>query len=135
MGFMPCTEELRIGIDQIDEQHRWLVDQTNALHEALTRSEPDRAVVGEILVGLLDYTMNHFIVEEELFQRYGYEGAPAHKAEHNKFTADVNSLLRRHEAGEAVDAEALTLLRDWLTHHILKVDKAYVPWMRAQGVA
>jgi len=134
MSFMPWTDELSIGIDLIDEQHRWLVDSTNALHDEISRPEPSRAAIGEILFGLVDYTMNHFIVEEELFQRYGYDSEAAHKAEHNAFTASVTRLLDRHEAGEAVDEEALTLLKDWLTHHILKVDKAYVPWMKENGI-
>lgn len=134
MTFMPWTDELRIGIDLIDEQHRWLVDSTNALHDEISKPAPSREAIGEILFGLVDYTMNHFIVEEELFQRHSYEAEAAHKAEHNQFTASVTNLLDRHEAGEQVDEEALGLLKDWLTHHILKVDKAYVPWMKAQGI-
>lgn len=82
----------------------------------------------------MDYTMNHFIVEEELFDRLGYPESAAHKKYHNRFTEQVMSLLDRHEAGEVVGAEALELLKDWLTHHILKVDKAYVEHFRAHGV-
>ena len=32
MTFMPWTQALEVGIAEIDEQHRWLVEQTNALH-------------------------------------------------------------------------------------------------------
>lgn len=28
MLFMPWTEQLEVGVDKIDEQHRWLVDTT-----------------------------------------------------------------------------------------------------------
>ena len=35
MTFMPWTQALEVGIAEIDEQHRWLVEQTNALHQAL----------------------------------------------------------------------------------------------------
>lgn len=126
MAFMPWSKEFEIGIDQIDEQHHWLVDLTNQLHEEVTKAEPDREVIGEILVGLVDYTYNHFIVEEELFQRYEYPETDAHKAEHNKFTKEAAELLIKHEDGAEVTTEALDFLKDWLKHHILKVDKGYV---------
>ena len=94
----------------------------------------DPAVLGEILERLVDYTMNHFIVEEELFNRLGYPEGEAHKAQHDRFSARVMDLLQRHEGGEGVGMEALELLKNWLTHHILKVDKAYVEHFRAHGV-
>lgn len=132
MAFMPWTEELQVGIAEIDEQHRWLVDQTNALHDALQGSARPE-LVGELLEGLMDYTMNHFIVEETLFIRSDYPHSDAHLAQHNLFSSQVMSLLSRHEGGEAVGMEALELLKAWLIHHILKVDKAYVGHLRSHG--
>ena len=133
MAFMPWGEALKVGIEEIDEQHRWLVEQTNVLHDALA-SQSDPAVLGEILECLVDYTMNHFIVEEDLFNRLGYPEGEAHKAQHDRFSARVMDLLQRHEGGEGVGMEALELLKNWLIHHILKVDKAYVDHFRAHGV-
>lgn len=133
MTFWPWSKELEVGIAVIDEQHRWLVEQTNRLHEAL-QAGSERELIGEILEGLMDYTMNHFIVEEELFDRLGYPESAAHKAYHNRFTEQVMSLLLRHENGEEVGMDALELLKRWLTHHILKVDKAYVEHFRKHGV-
>ncbi len=134
MSFMPWTEELLTGISQVDEQHKWLVDSTNALHEELLKPEPDREAIGEILFGLVDYTYNHFIMEEELFQRLGYPETDAHKAQHNTFTSKVTSLLERHDAGEPVTTETLELLKNWLIHHIMKTDKAYVSFFREHGI-
>ena len=133
MTFMPWTQALEVGIAEIDEQHRWLVEQTNALHQALQGDAP-REQVGALLEGLMDYVMNHFIVEEHLFIRLGYPDTEAHQAQHNLFSGQVMSLLSRHDCGETVGAETLELLKDWLTHHILKVDKAYVAHFRAHGL-
>ncbi|MDE2586454.1 MAG: hemerythrin, partial [Betaproteobacteria bacterium] len=63
MAFMPWSDELVLGLAEIDQQHRWLVDQTNALHDELSGNDPRRQVIGDILEGLVDYTHNHFIVE------------------------------------------------------------------------
>lgn len=134
MAFMPWSDALATGIASIDEQHRWLVDATNRLHAEITKPTPDRAVLGEILEGLVDYTMNHFVLEEELFQRFGYQENDAHKAEHDAFTAQAMQLLMKFEAGESVGVPVLDFLKEWLLHHILKVDRAYVPFLKAAGV-
>lgn len=123
MLFMPWGEHLEIGIAEIDEQHRWLVDTTNSLHALLSTGDAQAAELGVILEQLMDYTMNHFIVEEEIFDRLGYPESDAHKAQHNIFCEKVMDLLTRHDMGETVGVEALNLLKSWLTNHIVKVDK------------
>ena len=134
MSFMPWSDDFQLGIETIDFQHRWLVDATNALHDELSKENPDRALIGAILEGLVDYTMNHFVLEEELFLRFGYEENAAHKAEHDGFTAKVMQLLLQFEKGENVGLDTMELLKSWLQHHILKVDRAYVPFLKAHGV-
>ena len=135
MLFMPWGEHLEVGIAEIDEQHRWLVDTTNSLHALLSTGDAQAAELGAILEQLMDYTMNHFIVEEEIFDRLGYPESDAHKAQHNIFCEKVMDLLTRHDMGETVGVEALNLLKSWLTNHIVKVDKQYVEHFRATGIA
>lgn len=134
MTFMPWTSELEVGIEQIDEQHRWLVEKTNRLHDHLVSADPNLEEIGRVLEELMDYTMNHFIVEEAIFQRLGYPEAEAHKVQHDQFTAQIMDQLQRHDGGELSGRETLDLLADWLTHHIVKVDKAYVDFFRANGL-
>src|SRR5690606_40074267 len=45
MTFWPWSKELEVGIAVIDEQHRWLVEQTNRLHEAL-QAGSERELIG-----------------------------------------------------------------------------------------
>ena len=89
MAFMEWSSELSVGLDSVDDQHKWLLDATNRLHDALNQPQTDRAAVAEILEGLMDYTMNHFIMEEELFERFDYPQAARHKAMHDLFTRTV----------------------------------------------
>lgn len=134
MTFMVWSKELELGFQLIDTQHRWLVETTNALHDELSKGEPEPAMVGQLLEGLVDYTMNHFIAEEELFQRHGYPETDAHREEHNRFTATAYSLLERHERGEKVGIAVLDFLKQWLLNHILVSDRAYAPFLVAKGV-
>lgn len=135
MALMPWSAELELGIAKIDEQHRWLVDRINALHDELGKPAPDRQALGDILESLVDYTMNHFIVEEDIFKRHGYPQTDAHLGEHNGFTGKIIALLDQFHEGAEVGDETMALLKDWLTHHILEVDKAYVPFFKAKGVS
>lgn len=130
MPFMPWTAELELGLPEIDDQHRQLVALTNALHDELSAASPRRSAVGEILEGRVDYTRNHFIVEEVLFQQHDYAETPVHKAEHDGFTRKAMDLLTRFDGGQEVTLEALEFLKRWLVHHICKVDRAYLPFMR-----
>jgi hemerythrin len=134
MAFMPWSSTLELGIAKIDEQHRWLVDRINAMHDEIGKSAPDHGVIGDILESLVDYTMNHFIVEEEMFKRHGYPQIGQHLDEHNGFTGKIIQLLDAYQDGTAnVGNEMMTLLKDWLTHHILVVDKSYVPFLKSKG--
>jgi len=133
MSFMPWSDDFVTGLPKIDEQHRWLVETTNRLHGEVSKPVADRAAIGGILEGLVEYAMNHFILEEELFSRHGYPGAAAHKEEHDSFSREAASLLTRHEAGGDVTLETMEFLKAWLRHHILVVDKAYVPFLLDKG--
>lgn len=135
MTFMRWSDEFRVGLDEVDDQHRWLFDATNRLHAEMSKEAKDRSLIGAIIEGLMDYTMNHFIAEEELFERHGYPHAQTHKMQHDKFTASVLNTLTDFENGLEIGTEVLVLLKDWLVQHIMKTDTAYVPYVRDQGHA
>lgn len=134
MAFMPWTDDLLTGISEMDKQHKWLLDEINKLHHAINNVDSDDDETGEALYGFVNYTFNHFIMEEEMFNRLGYPEEEAHVAQHNKFTADVHNLMTRHEKGEPIDVKTLELLNNWLCNHIVKTDKAYIPFMAENGV-
>ena len=135
MTFMLWSSEIAVGLNDVDDQHRWLVDRINHLHSELSSPAPESAAVAEVLEGLMDYTMNHFIMEEELFERHAYPDTEAHKAQHNKFTSTIMEALTEHEDGKNVSHEVLDFLKHWLTHHIMRTDKMYVPFMLERGVS
>ena len=135
MTFMPWSDEIAVGISDVDEQHHWLVDRINQLHTELSEPTPNKTAIGEVLEGLMDYTMNHFIMEEELFERHAYPDIVAHKAQHNKFTGTIMNALTDFEDGQHISTDILEFLKHWLTQHIMRTDKAYVPFLKAQGVS
>lgn len=134
MAFIEWSDDLTLGFTEIDSQHHWLVDSTNALHDELMKGEPSAEEVTKLLNGLMDYTLTHFVTEELLFEWHHFPEADKHTEEHQAFVRTVKTWLKRHQSGERLDREILEFLKAWLIQHILKSDKAYAPYLKSKGV-
>jgi hemerythrin-like metal-binding protein len=124
---------LQIGYGDIDAQHKRLVELVNQLDDAM-RAGKGREVVGKVLTDLVEYTVFHFAFEERLMDQYGIASTAAHKGEHKKLVADVGAFKTKFENGSAaVTTELMSFLRDWLSNHILRTDKALAKELLAKG--
>ena len=70
--FVEWSDELSVGVEEIDEQHKVLVGLVNEMHEAIHQRHGSE-VVQEILAKLADYTRIHFAVEESLMRILNYQ--------------------------------------------------------------
>ncbi|MCU7832335.1 MAG: bacteriohemerythrin [gamma proteobacterium symbiont of Lucinoma myriamae] len=133
MPLIQWNDELSVGINSIDEQHKKLINMINALNDALLSGQT-KQVLSEIFDELAVYTVEHFDYEEELFARYGYSESQAHKNEHSALTEQVNNLQQKVKKGDfMISIEVMHFLKDWLTQHILKTDKAYAGFLKEKG--
>jgi hemerythrin-like metal-binding protein len=131
---MEWQPELVTGQDQIDAEHRSLVDAVNRLHAALDQGK-DREEIGKILAFLRDYAVTHFSSEEALMIRAGYPRASAHFAAHADLTLQLSDLLADFRAGRARVTEAvLAFLETWLVEHILRQDQDLGAFVRQRGL-
>ena len=123
MPLLIWNEELETGIDVIDQQHKRIVELINQLN-LVSKGKAD-GNVGDVLAELVDYTLSHFVFEEELMEEAGYPFSKAHKRVHDIFTARVNEYKMRFDAGEDVTDALRDMLSRWLFNHIKGDDKAY----------
>ena len=123
MAFMKWSGDLDTDIQVIDNQHRRIVDYINELHDAIEHHSRDE--VSTVLEQLVEYTMSHFAFEEDLMQEAGYPFLHAHQKVHRLFERKVSDFVQRHELGEDVSRQLLTLLRTWLVNHIKRDDADY----------
>lgn len=121
--------DYELGIAVIDRQHRRIVDYINTL-DGLVGRPGARLGVARVLYDLVDYTESHFGFEEALLAEAGFAELESHRHTHERFTRRIEALLQRHEAGEDVAEELLTLLEKWLIHHILEEDARYTEQVR-----
>lgn len=128
------TDELSVGVQEIDEQHKILVGLVNRMYESIIR-RTDRQEINVILNELAQYTVIHFAVEESLMRIFDYPDYDAHKKHHQELINQVVELQHKTAANEAsVSMEVLHFLRHWLTYHILNDDKKYGPFLLGKGL-
>lgn len=131
--FVEWSDELSVGIEEIDEQHKLLTALINRMHEAIQERHGNQ-VVGEILDELTDYTRIHFAVEESLMRILDYPGYEEHHEHHRDLLEQVTDLKRKVAEGKAsIGFELMHFLKVWLTKHIMEEDMLYSGFFLAAG--
>lgn len=120
------SAEFVTGIDEVDLQHRGLVELINGYGSALTANVLDREYLEQTLGKLGDYARNHFASEERLMELHQLvpEHCDHHREQHRRFVEEVGNLAATIEPGRRDDYRALLdFLIHWLAYHILGVDQ------------
>ncbi|WP_177420498.1 bacteriohemerythrin [endosymbiont of Lamellibrachia barhami] len=111
---------LSVDVEEIDEDHRKLVELFNILtHSIVEGNAAD--YIEAVLEELISCTVWHFKHEERLMLKYDYEDFVEHKAP---------KLISKHKAlqqkflneGKQLSNEDIEFLEIWLTEHILVAD-------------
>jgi len=78
----------------------------------------------DIFRRLNNYAENHFLLEEEYMSLLNYPDMESHVQAHNLFRKELNELVRtQSDIEEATKSSISIFLTEWLTRHILRVDK------------
>jgi len=135
MSIIEWTDELSVGIASIDKQHQILIKLINSLNTAMATGQPNIAIA-DILVCLTDYTRVHFSYEESLLEKYGYKETKNHQRQHRELIEQIAALKERFQSdlSGSIGIEIMQFLKNWLTHHIMKTDKAYSVFLISKGV-
>ncbi len=130
MPLFTWNDSYSVSVQQFDDQHKVLFDLINDLHEAMSQGKGLQKM-STITTNLLQYTKNHFSVEEAALRKVNYPQFADHKKRHDAFTAKVLEFDQQCRSGQAnLSLNVMVFLRDWLSDHILKNDKQYVPYMK-----
>lgn len=125
MAYIDWTDDLSVGVAQIDAQHKELFAQINRLFEACHQAKGKEAV-GEIIAFLGNYVVEHFAMEERYMLALGYAGYEEHRAAHEEFIQRFSALRERFEKeGPGVHIVVMTnqVVVNWLNTHIRNMDK------------
>ena len=114
------------GLDDVDEQHFYLVGLINKFAEQLVQNQMSEEKIEDVFQELYDYTVYHFQEEERLMKKAGIAAQflSVHIKVHQDFLQKIKEM---HKQVSIKDPATLTHLLDflihWLAYHILGMDQ------------
>lgn len=134
----PWNDYFNTGLDEIDIQHRRLVELLNELtRQAAIGVNP--GLFDYVLVSLADYATQHFRTEEALWQMAlpGSDELRAHKRAHEGFVEFITRHREGAAQGDFSPEPLIDFLVRWLVAHILEADRrlAYITIAIRAGTA
>lgn len=134
MSYLRWTEELAVGINAFDEEHKILFEMINDFYNNL-KNQSNKENISALISEIKDYTENHFKHEETIMLRYHYPDYELHKKEHETLSLKVEELENKLNRGKLIlTFEITNSLKDWITNHVDKVDKQYTEFLVEKGI-
>ena len=132
---MPITWEssFETGHRDIDAQHRTLLAIVDELESAEAQPHDSHEFILDVLGHVMDFTISHFSMEEDLMQNVGYpaESSAEMVAQHREFTAYARLRVLEFRAGEMDSILPLqSFLSSWLITHEVGLDKMLAEFIR-----
>lgn len=125
------TDELSVGVPEMDAEHRHFIGLVNDLSEAiLWRMELQQ--VKERMQAIVDDAVEHFSHEEALFEKWGYPDAGEHAKTHALILSEIREMVALFGRDETEYAwiEAGLKLKHILVEHLLLEDMKYRDFRR-----
>ena len=126
-------DEYNIGIEEVDKQHRELMDQINRLSSAVSHGLDASEIISAITF-LAEYVGRHFQTEDNLMVEFKYPFIKEHRKQHQIFKEYFDKL--RHAIDRISDNKLFLSFRiqvflvDWLINHTTKTDKHLGKYLR-----
>lgn len=132
---MVWTQEMSVGVEELDNDHKQLIALLNEANEALSSGQ-SREVVGAVLDRLVEMTTTHFAHEEALFDQTGFPGAEAHRREHDLMLGQALKWHAHFKSGfpPFLSEENICSFQSWLDNHIQGADMLYRPHFNVIGI-
>ncbi|MCH4239774.1 MAG: bacteriohemerythrin [Oscillospiraceae bacterium] len=136
---MMWKEKYKIGIPQIDKQHKELFDRVEQFLTALRKEGDWQEKLPEIKKTLLfmqNYVVVHFDAEEVYQKKIGYPDLQQHHLIHKEFTDYVMQCAHDFEKEgypeQSVQKFAGKLLA-WLINHVVATDLKMSDYVKKEG--
>jgi hemerythrin len=124
MPIASWNASLSVGVENLDADHRRLIEIMNDVFDAMMLGA-DSSAARKGLQVLSTYAVDHFNREEEWMAARGFTDLLRHRHEHDELRAQIARLLKQSDQGaDEVELELLVVLRDWLLRHIGASDQS-----------
>lgn len=132
--FIQWNDTFKVDVKVIDEQHQQLFDLINKLYIDMQESQSNESVV-KTIKELKNYTIYHFTEEEKLMRDSNYSDLEQHIQIHKNMVQKIQDFQKEYENGNPlVHYEILSFIGNWLTAHIMGVDRKYMNHFEKHGI-
>ncbi|WP_338667290.1 bacteriohemerythrin [Pseudodesulfovibrio methanolicus] len=126
MPLIQWDETMSVGMDELDDQHRELIDLINETYAAIQRH--DEPLMTSLIDKMRDYSVVHFRAEEAILRSCDYPGSDVHAGQHRAFEDKVAD-FRRDMFVKTNLSQVFIFLSRWLTNHIMHEDRKFILWL------
>ncbi len=136
MDMIAWDDNLSTGVDELDGDHRQLIDCYNMLSGEFIAG-CRAAEINRLLALLVEHTEGHFRREEALMDQARYPKSASHREEHRALLQSVTLLQFKavSATGNPLSSYTLSFLRSWLVNHILDADKVLAQFLLRPSAA
>ena len=132
--FIKWSDDLSVGIDLVDEDHKKLLSLINQLQTAV-HYQTDSSLIESTLNDLIDYTKYHFSREEQLMEKNNYPDFEAHKEQHKAMVKQVTKFIDEYRVDNTRTIDnVVSYLKTWLINHIKGTDQQYIPYIKDKNL-
>lgn len=135
MAFINWTDDYKVGVRQLDADHKELFEIMNHLH-ALVTAGIDATKLTTIIDRLCTLCVQNFKYEEDLFDRTGYPNAAMHRGTH-KISVEMMAHFRRdiaHTESGALAEELLMTLKGWALLQMQGEETKFGKFLYSKGI-
>ena len=135
MPIVAWNNALSVGISEIDEEHKRLIEIINELYDGMKKGV-DQDLVFRTLSEMIRYAALHFGTEERYMFKFDYPEYQEHREEHlNFFSQIIVFIYECKKSDEIISMDMLTFLKKWLVNHIQVTDKKYSSFFQEKGIS
>jgi len=113
-----------IGIEELDYEHKLLIDDINQLHKELARHD-EKSEIEKCLGDIHARMQAHFALEERVMKDGEYEYFDEHKSAHDALLDSYTEYMIRYldDTDDSAGRTIEEFLKHWVIDHILTSDK------------
>ena len=116
----------KLGIEKIDNQHEFLMENINQLIE-IHETTGDKNAVATVFVELINYFVLHFEIEEMEMQDCNYSELKRRRFENDMFCNNLERARLDYLNGQISSlGYIIDYVKLWIIDHIIIEDKKYV---------
>ena len=123
-------EQLSVGNDVIDSDHKHLIEIINLVERSLKTINRSELTVA--FGSLIQYSKEHFDREEKIASAAGYMQVSHLHQSHEQLLRKIDQMQQKigEVWTEAAVEHFTALLRDWLINHVIKEDLLMKPMLK-----